>query len=76
MVTPIDPLEGQRYVEPVNSEGQGDYLNHIYNITSTRDYYVNRMADRNLSWQSIVPIHQFLAKHWKIGRNICMKYLR
>ena len=25
--TVIDPLEGKRYVEPINSEGQGKYLN-------------------------------------------------
>ena len=26
VVSPIDPLEGQIYVEPVYYEGQGDYL--------------------------------------------------
>ena len=26
LVAPIDPLEGQRYVELVHSEGQGNYL--------------------------------------------------
>ena len=26
VVAPIDLLEGQRYVEPVNSKGQGNYL--------------------------------------------------
>ena len=49
VITPIDPLEGQRYVEKVNSEGQEDYLDHIYNVTSTRDDYVNPKADRKLS---------------------------
>ena len=42
VVAPIDPLEGQRYVEPVHSEGQGDYLDHIYNVmSSTNDYKSN-----------------------------------
>ena len=50
MVTPIDLLEGQRYAKQVNSEGQGDDLNHIHNITSTRDAYVNPMAKKKRSW--------------------------
>ena len=53
VVAAIDPLEGQSYVELVYIEGQGDYLDHIYNITSTRDDYVNPMTDIKLSWQSI-----------------------
>ena len=51
-VSPIDPLEGQIYVEPVNSEGQGDYLDHIYNVTSLQSDYINPTADGNLSWRS------------------------
>ena len=50
MVTPIYLLEGQRYVEPVNSEGQGNYLDHIFNITSDKDDYVNPTIDEKLSW--------------------------
>ena len=53
VVTPIDPLEGQRYVEPVNNEEQGDYMDHIYNITSERDDYGNPTFDKNLSWHII-----------------------
>ena len=53
VVTPIDPLEVQRYVKPINSEGQGDYLDHIYNITSTRDDYVNPTTNEKISWRSI-----------------------
>ena len=26
LVSPIDPLEGQRYVDTIYNEGQGDYL--------------------------------------------------
>ena len=49
VVSPIDPLEGQRYVKPVYNEGQGDYLDQIYNVTSLQEYYVNPTADGNLS---------------------------
>ena len=52
VVSPIDPLEGQRYVKPVYSEGQGDYLDHIYNVTSLKDDYINPIVSGNLSWES------------------------
>ena len=52
VVSPIDPLEGHRYVESVNSEGQGDYLDHIYNVSTLKDDYVNPIADGNLSWRN------------------------
>ena len=34
VVSPIDPLEGQRYIKPVYNEGHGDYLDQIYNVTA------------------------------------------
>ena len=46
-------LEGQRYVEPVHSEGQGDYLDHIYKAMSSRSDYINPTADEKLSWRSL-----------------------
>ena len=49
VVFPIDPLEGQRYVELVYSKGHGDYLDHIYNISTLKDYNVNSTVDGNLS---------------------------
>ena len=52
VVSPIDPLEEKRYVESVYSEGQGDYLDHIYNIISLKDDYVNPTMDGNLIWMS------------------------
>ena len=49
VVALLDPLEGQRYVEQVNNEGQDGYLDHIYNITSAKDDYVNSTVDKKLS---------------------------
>ena len=54
VVTPFDPLEGHRYVEPVNNEGQGDHLDHIYNIMSSRDDYINPKTNGKLSWRSVI----------------------
>ena len=53
VVEPINLLEGQRYVEPVNSEGQLNYLDQIYNIMSSRYDYINPTVDGNLSWRSV-----------------------
>ena len=53
VVAPIDMLEGQRYVEPVNNEFQGNYLYNLYNIISSRDDYINPTIDGNLSWRSV-----------------------
>ena len=51
-VSPIDPLEGQRYVAHVYNEGQGDYLNQIYNVTTLQEDYINPTTNGNLSWKS------------------------
>ena len=53
VVASIDPLEWHRYVKPVNSEGQGNYLNQIYNIMSSRDDYINPTAHGKLSWRNV-----------------------
>ena len=52
VVSPIDPMEGQRYVEPVYNKGQGDYLDQIYNVTAMQEDYINPTTDGNLSWKS------------------------
>ena len=54
VVTSIDPLEGKRYVEPINSEGQGNYLDQLYNIMSLREYFINPKDHGKLSWQSVI----------------------
>ena len=42
---PLDPLEGQRYVEPVFNEGKADHLDNIYNVTSIKEDYINPTED-------------------------------
>ena len=53
VVAPIDLLEGQRYVEPVHSEGKENYLDQLYNIMSSNEYYIFPTTDDKLSWQSV-----------------------
>ena len=51
VVSPINPFDEQRYIEPVYNEGQGDYLDQIYNVTAMQEYYTNPTVDGNLSWR-------------------------
>ena len=53
VVSPIDPFEGQRYIDLVYSEGKGDYLDHIYNVTAIQEDYTNITIDGNLSWRCV-----------------------
>ena len=52
VVSHIDPLEGQIYVEPIYNDIQGDYLDQIYNVTAMKEDYINPTTDGNLSWKS------------------------
>ena len=51
VVSPLDPLEGQRCIESVFNEGQGDHLDNIYNVTILKEYYINPTMDGNLIWR-------------------------
>ena len=62
VVSPIDLLEGRRYVDPVNSEGKGNYLDHTDNIKFGRDDYVNPIADGNLSCRSIISCTSYFGE--------------
>ena len=52
VVSYIDPLKGQRYTEPIYNEGQGDYLDQIYNVTTLEEDHINPTTDGNPSWKS------------------------
>ena len=62
VVALIDLLEGQRYIDPVNNEGKGNYLYHIDNIKFARDDYVNPIADGNLSWRIIISCTSYFGE--------------
>jgi len=43
---PIDPMEGQRYVEPIKEEMD---LNNIYSVTSRKENYLDLKSDGKMS---------------------------
>ena len=47
---PLDPSQGERYIEPLRDEYQDD-LEHIYNITDKEEDYVNPTAEGILDSQ-------------------------
>ena len=49
-ILPLDPSQGERYMEPVREEDQ-DILDHIYNITAKEEYYVEPNAEGVMDWQ-------------------------
>ena len=49
LVVPIDPIEGQRYVEHVHSEGKENYLDQLYNIMPSKEDYIKPTTDGNLT---------------------------
>ena len=53
VVASINPLEWHRYVELVNCEVQGNYLDQVYNFMSSRDYYIIPTVDGKLSGRSV-----------------------
>ena len=54
VVAPLDPLERQRYIEPMFNEGQVDHLENIYNVTSLKEYYINPTTNGNLIWRCVI----------------------
>ena len=45
VIIPLDPSQGERYIEPIRDEGEQDTLDHIYNITAKEEDYVEPDAD-------------------------------
>ena len=50
VIVPLDPSQGERYIEPVRDEDQ-DALDHIYNITAQEEDYVDPTAEGIMDWQ-------------------------
>ena len=46
LIAPLDPLEGQRYVEPIKDEVMGGWDN-AYNVSED---YINPTVDGELGW--------------------------
>ena len=73
VVSPIDPLEGHRYVETIYNKGKGDYLEYIYNVTGMKEYYIILTVDGNLIWKSASSCKSYLGEALE---NVKTSYMR
>jgi hypothetical protein len=51
-ISPLDPDEGQRYIEPIREEDHTHELENIYKLTARQQDYINPTTDGNLRWLS------------------------
>jgi hypothetical protein len=52
VISPLDPDEGHRYIEPIREEDHAYELENIYKLTTRQHDYINPTIDGNLSWRS------------------------
>ena len=74
VVTPIDTLEGHIYVKPIHREGKENYIDHLYNIMSSKEEYINPTTYGNLSWWSVISCMSDSGDALEIGRTCYMKF--
>jgi hypothetical protein len=55
VISPLDPDEGRRYIEPIREDYRAYKLENIYKLTTRQQDYLNPTADGNLSWRSEIP---------------------
>lgn len=48
VMIPLDPVEGERYTEPVH---EGDGVDHIYKLIMWDEDWINPMVDGMLTWE-------------------------
>jgi len=51
VVVPLDPVEGERYTEPIREEESNDELDCIYQITAQNPGQVHYNDNRRTSWE-------------------------
>ena len=74
VVSPIDPLEGKRYIETVYNDRQVDYLDQIYNVTTLQEDYINLIVDGNMSWKSASSCTSDLGEALENWQNILHEF--
>ena len=50
IIVPLDPSKGPRYTKPIQQEEELQEADDIYNMTTTKDGYIDPTADGTLSW--------------------------
>jgi len=53
VISPLDPKDGQRYVETIRGGMAAEGLDNIYKVTKSVEDYINPTTDGNISWRGI-----------------------
>ena len=51
IITPLDPLMGPHYTEPIRDKEEAKEIDDLYKMTTTQDDYINPTAYGTLSWR-------------------------
>ena len=50
VITPLDPYQGPRYIEPLRAEEEAHNMDSLYQMTANQNDYINPTAEGNISW--------------------------
>ena len=51
VITPLDPFQGPRYIEPIRAEDEVRNVESLYQMTANQSDYINPTAEGNISWR-------------------------
>ena len=49
VITPLDPFQGPRYIEPIRAEEEARNMESLYQMTTNQSEYVNPTEEGNIS---------------------------
>ena len=50
VIAPLDPLQGPRYIEPIQAEEEARNMESLYQMIANQGDYINPTAKGNISW--------------------------
>ena len=50
VIAPLDPLQGLRYIEPIQAEEEARNMESLYQMTMNQGDYINPTIEGNISW--------------------------
>ena len=50
VITPLDPFQGPRYIEPIQAEEEVRNMESLYQMTANQSDYINLTVEGNISW--------------------------
>ena len=51
VITPLDPFQGPRYIEPIRVEEEVRNMESLYQMTANQSDYINPTIEGNISWR-------------------------